>query len=140
MKVTFSLPHPHPHTPTTPILLPPSLHFRDAMHDGHCHSAAGVTSLSPFFLPRGEYQWHRHIVLLDFFDFFFCRYTYKHQQPPSTPHSFPMRCTNYDGPLTAICGSGRRPGVKGPLRSRGRARGEATMMKKEGKKETRRSY
>lgn len=25
---------------------PPSLHFRDAMHDGHCHSASRVTSLS----------------------------------------------------------------------------------------------
>lgn len=30
------------HPPSTS----PSLHFRDAMHDGHCHSAGRVTSLS----------------------------------------------------------------------------------------------
>lgn len=34
--MTFTLPLP-----------PPSLRFRDAMHDGHCHSASRVTSLSP---------------------------------------------------------------------------------------------
>lgn len=35
--MTFTLPLPPP---------PPSLRFRDAMHDGHCHSAHRVTSLS----------------------------------------------------------------------------------------------
>lgn len=35
--MTFTLPPPP---------LPPSLHFRDAMHDGHCHSASRVTSRS----------------------------------------------------------------------------------------------
>ena len=39
--------------PSPTILLPPSFHFRDAMHDGHCHSASRVT-LSPS--PGGEYQ------------------------------------------------------------------------------------
>lgn len=41
------------HPPSTS----PSLHFRDAMHDGHCHSASRVTSLSlsvSLFLCLGE--------------------------------------------------------------------------------------
>lgn len=44
---------------------PPHPHFRDAMHDGHCHSASRVTSLSlSVFLPLSSFASGRISMLL----------------------------------------------------------------------------